>query len=122
MKAYRRKFTRIKYKQTVQLKTADGLALIARSENISVEGLEIVCDQLSAKAISPSAYRPDPEKPLLLSAELSLDDTGNTMKTVCCLKNVRRLSQDTFNLHLKFTVLKSQSLRLLEELFSKQIN
>ncbi|MEH6504463.1 MAG: PilZ domain-containing protein [Cycloclasticus sp.] len=122
MKTYQRKHTRIKYRQSVQLKTTDGLALSGRSENISTEGLEIVCDQVSAKAILPLDYQRDPEKQLLLSAELRLDDSGNMLNAVCCVKNIRRLSQDTFSLHLQFTTLKPQSQQLLEQLVSKQVN
>tara|TARA_R110002074_G_scaffold402287_1_gene606272 strand:- start:94293 stop:94661 length:369 start_codon:yes stop_codon:yes gene_type:complete len=122
MRACERKYRRIKYQQTVELKTAAGLVLNAHGENISADGIEIVCDELSAKAVLPLNYQRDPDKPLLLSVELNLDDKGTPLLVSCCVMNVRRLSQDVFSFHLQFTKLKPQSLRLLEELVSKQIN
>lgn len=122
MKACERKYRRIKYQQTVELKTATGLVLNAHGENISADGLEIVCDQLSAKAVLPLDYQRDPDKPLLLSVELNLDEKGKSLPVSCSVMNVRRLSQDIFSFNLQFTKLKPQSLQLLEELVSKQIS
>lgn len=122
MKAYERKYRRIKYQQTVELKTATGLVLNAHGENISADGLEIVCDQVSAKAVLPLDYQRDPDKPLLLSVELNLDDKSKPLPVSCSVMNVRRLSQDIFSFNLQFTKLKPQSLQLLEELVSKQIS
>ncbi|PCI18562.1 MAG: PilZ domain-containing protein [Piscirickettsiaceae bacterium] len=122
MRAYERKYIRIEYRKDVRLRTRSGVELLAHSENISAGGIEIVCDRITAQTIMPVEYQFDPDEPLVLSVELSLDNLGDTLHASCSVQNVRRLAQDSFGFNLKFNTFKQQGAQLLEGFVKEQSN
>ncbi|HIF18258.1 MAG TPA: PilZ domain-containing protein [Cycloclasticus sp.] len=102
MQTNKRRCERIQYQQDVWLKTAAGLALLAKSNNLSAGGMEILCDQITAMSIKPLGYQLEPDKPLLLSISFCLDKGDESFHASCCVQNMHRLAQDLFSFNLSF--------------------
>lgn len=120
MRTYERKYLRIKHRQEIRIKTVADVYLLAFSENISVGGMDIICDQVSAQMIISLGQQFNPDKPAVFSVELYLGKTKSVVEASCSVQNVRRLAQDSFGFNLKFTKFKRQARQSLENFVKKQ--
>jgi hypothetical protein len=107
------------YQQEVLLTTVDDLKLIARSEDIAVGGMSIICDQVSAAHIMPS-NQPLPNDSFNLLIEVYLNGVDQSIQGLCSIRNRRRLAEDKFSFNLKFISYKGQSEQLLESFMKQQ--
>jgi len=113
MYEHERKYLRVPCQQDVHLVSGSGMNLMAHSDNISAGGVEIICDRMTTQIIMPSGYQFDPENPIILSLKIDLGE-GNIIHASCSVQNLRRLSQDSFGLNLKFKNLERQNGSMLE--------
>ncbi|PHR47507.1 PilZ domain-containing protein [Cycloclasticus sp.] len=118
MRVYERQYVRVDYQQEVKLETAERITLVVRGENISVGGLGICCDQMTAQMIMPKGYQLNPAKPLHLGVEFEMED--NSLKATCSIQNSYRLAQDLFCFNLKFIRLEQQGQQQLENFIQQQ--
>jgi len=98
MRLYERKHQRIDLQLGLEITTEAGIQLDARSENISLGGVKIICSQLVANTLMPSGYQLLPDQ----------------VKARCEVVNVRRQSQDVFGLNIQFISFDDSSEEMLE--------
>lgn len=115
-----RQFIRVKFDSDLQLEKSEGATLQGRSTNISSGGLEMVCDRCTANAIMPNGYHFDPECPTVLSVKLKFGKSKTKLHAICHVKNIRRLAEDVFALHLAFNKLKSNNQNLLDHFVEQE--
>lgn len=121
MRKYERKHPRLACQLSVQLETETGTKLKARSENISIGGIGIVCDQITAKILMPMGYRLLPDMPLIVQMGICLD-TSEKAHVRCRVVNAQRLSQDAFMLNVQFLSFEKSSQEALERFVGERIN
>jgi hypothetical protein len=120
MRTYVRQHSRFKLQRNVKIKTVGGIKVPAISDNISLGGLGITCDQITARTIFPFGFKVLPDKPTRLNIEMSLDTETQDLQALCSVQNLHRLAQDAFGLNLKFVSFSGDSEELLSEFISQQ--
>jgi len=110
----KRRNKRTEHAQEVLLCLTEDLMLQAQSTNISMDGLEIRCNQETAERVMPCRYPINLKKAGLVKLEVCLEDVKKPLQVTCSVKNMYRLAQDLFCFNLKFTPLEEQSQRQLE--------
>jgi len=118
MQGYERKYLRVNYQKEVELETESRLKLHACGENISMGGLGITCDRITAQEMMPASYQLNHDPSLRLSVRLTLDNT--TLVVSCGIQNNYRLAENAYSFNLKFIALKQANLQLLENFIKKQ--
>ena len=118
MQVYERKYLRVHYQQEIELETTSRLKLQACAENISMGGLGMTCDRITAQEMVPMGYQLNHEPSLRLSVRLTLDDT--TIVVTCGIQNSFRLAENSYSFNLKFIALEQANLQLLENFIQKQ--
>lgn len=115
-----RQFIRVKFNSDFQLETSEGITLQGCSTNISSGGLEMECDRCTANIIMPNGYHFDPECPTVLSVKLMFGKSETILHAVCHVKNIRRIAENVFALHLEFHSLKSDNQKLLDDFVEQE--
>jgi c-di-GMP-binding flagellar brake protein YcgR len=115
----KRQCLRVGHQQQVRLRTDVGLELSAQSANLSLGGMEILCDQLTAKAIKPLGYQLAPDTPLL-SISFCLSEGGKPLHATGCVRNMHRLAQESFSFNLAFTEYKQDDRKRLQRFIDEQ--
>jgi len=113
MRLYERKYRRIDLQLGVEITTEAGIRLDARSENISLGGVKIICNQLVANTLMPSGYQLLPDQSLIISLDIALG-ANEMVKVRCRVVNFRRQSQDVFGLNIQFNSFDDSSEEMLE--------
>jgi len=114
MLSCKRRSKRAESEQQVLLCLSDNLTLQAYSTNISMEGLEIRCNQETAEKVMPCSYPLNLEKAGLLTLEVCLKGADKPLQVTCSVMNMYRLAQDLFCFNLKFSSLEKQGQQQLE--------
>jgi len=115
MQPCRRRNKRVECEQKVLLLLSDDLTLEARATNISVDGLEIKCNQEAAEKIMPFGGAVKLGERDLFQLNVYLNDENKQLQLTCAIMNMYRLSQDSFCFNLKIALLKEQNEQQLEE-------
>ncbi|MEO1888352.1 MAG: PilZ domain-containing protein [Cycloclasticus sp.] len=115
----KRRCKRIQYQQEVRLKTAAGLELLAKSNNLSAGGMEILCDRITATSIKPLGYQLEPDNRLLLSVSFCLNEGDESFYANCCVQNMHRLAQELFSFNLSFLDCKDSDKNRLERFINE---
>jgi len=118
MNVEKRQYARVTHQQQVSLKTASGLELLAMSHNISLRGMEIRCDAMTASSIKPVDYQLAPNKALVISVSFCLQD-GQPFFMTCDVRNTYRLAQELFSFNLAFADIEASDIQRLERFFDK---
>ncbi len=118
MQVYERKYRRVNYQQEIELETASRLKLQACAENISLGGIGMTCDRITAQEILPMGYQLNHEPSMRLSVRLTLDNT--TIMVTCGIQNSYRLAENAYSFNLKFIAFEQTSLQLLDSFIKKQ--
>ena len=118
MQGYERKYRRVNYQQEIELETANRLKLQACAENISLGGIGMTCDRITAQEILPVGYQLNHEPSMRLSVRLTLDNA--TIMVTCSIQNSYRLAENSYSFNLKFMAFEQTSLELLDSFIKKQ--
>jgi len=118
MQGYERRYRRVNYQQEIELETVSRLKLQACAENISLGGLGMTCDRITAQEILPMANQLKQEPSIRLSVRLTLDNT--TIMVTCGIQNSYRLAENLYSFNLKFIAFEQASLQLLDSFIEKQ--
>jgi len=114
-----RHYIRVSYRQTVSLKTSAGLELLAQTDNISVAGLGIVCDQVTACSIVPGGRYFNLNEAVNITVELCLEGEG-ALRISCKVHSARRLAEDSYGFNLEITDIKDVDKQLLGGFINQQ--
>jgi len=120
MGIYQRHYIRVDYRQVISLKTSVGLTLSAQTNNISVAGIGVVCDQATACSIVPDGHHFNLSEAANLVAEFCLDDCNDPIGAACKVRNVRRLAEDSYGFNLEFVKLKASDKQRLDDFVNQQ--
>jgi hypothetical protein len=107
-----RHYARHTWKGRVKVISNDGVALFGVARDISIEGVQLIFDQASAKHLVPCGFQLDPRDPVEVKAVVSLRNQ-HILEVPCMIRNVRRLAQDAFSFHLEFSRLIERDIDLL---------
>jgi len=111
---------RVDHQQMINLKTSTGLQLVAQTNNISVAGIGIICDQPTAACIVPGGHHFNLNQAASLMVEFRLDDSSQPICEACKVCNVRRLAEDSYGLNLEFVELNASDKQCLDDFVSQQ--
>jgi len=120
MENYQRYHIRVDCRQAISLKTSAGLQLSAQTNDVSVAGIGVVCDQKTACSIVPGGHHFNLSEAVNLVAEFYLDDCNDPIGTACKVRNVRRLAENSYGFNLEFVKLNTSDKHRLNEFVSKQ--
>jgi len=117
LKRYRRDRPRISAELPVEIALEDGSVLHAQTLNVSLAGLQIVCDSVLVARILPEGLQVLPARPAPLSIALRLpaaEHHGRRIEAHCQAVFVRRVAEREYRVGLQFASFEGEGGRALE--------
>ncbi|MBW3567432.1 MAG: PilZ domain-containing protein, partial [Proteobacteria bacterium] len=114
----RRDFPRIETEHSVELVDGDGSAFPTLALDISLTGMQLLCDQPTAERIAPGGETKNGDgSPRELVARLRVkcrDGNRERIGVHCSVMSVRKVEPDEFRIGVKFTGFEGDSYHALE--------
>ncbi|HEX6927844.1 MAG TPA: PilZ domain-containing protein [Gammaproteobacteria bacterium] len=114
----RRDFPRIETEHSVELVDADGGVFPTLALDLSLTGMQLLCDQPTAERIAPGGMTTGADgapREFDVRVRIGLRDAGRQrLKIRCQLMSIREVQQDEIRIGVKFTRFEGDSYHLLE--------
>lgn len=115
--AERRLYKRFETDSAVEMFAEDGAEFSARALNVSLAGMQLVCDRDVVRAVAPKGEKTTPDQSPVVRLRFSLPRAGDVseIEADCRIVLVRRVSEQSYHLHVQYEFFQGNGYNELED-------
>lgn len=115
--AERRLYKRFETGSAVEIIAENGAELEARALNVSLAGMQIVCDRDVVQVVAPKGEKTTPDQSPVVRIRFTLPRAGDRTEIAadCRIVLVRRVSERDYHLHLQYEFFQGNGYNELED-------